>query len=149
MMSSNEVHFQINSRVGRKLHTKFGVDPTVSEFSTIFFKKNPRLYLAAVTSSSVTSHRAYHRTISGWQETATPSLAQIGQFFNFLRFFFKAKSASNPTAVTSSMMSSNQVYFQINSNVARNLHAKFSMNGTVPEFFTIFSSSKHHPKWPW
>jgi hypothetical protein len=32
--------------------------------------------------------------------------------------------------------------------VARNLHAKFGMNGTVPEFFTIFSSSKHHLKQP-
>jgi hypothetical protein len=51
--------------------------------------------------------------------------------------------------VTSSIMSSNQVYFQINSKVARNLHAKFGMNGTVPEIFTIFSNSKHHPKRPW
>jgi hypothetical protein len=32
-------YFQINSRVGRKLHTKFGVDPTVSEFSKIFSSK--------------------------------------------------------------------------------------------------------------
>jgi hypothetical protein len=46
------------------------------------------------------------------------------------------------------MMSSNQVYFQINFKVARNLHAKFGMNGTVPEFFTIFSSS-NHPKRLW
>jgi translation initiation factor 1 (eIF-1/SUI1) len=52
--------------------------------------------------------------------------------------FFQAKFASNATAVTSSMMSSNQVYFQINSKVARNLHAKFGMNGTVPEFFYDF-----------
>jgi hypothetical protein len=80
------------------------VDPTVSEFSMTFFKQNPWFYLATVTSLSVTSHRAHRRTISGWQETATPSLAQIGQFQNFLRFF-QAKSASNPTAVTSSMMS--------------------------------------------
>jgi hypothetical protein len=43
--------------------------------------------------------------------------------------------------VTSSMMSSSQVYFQINSKKARNLHAKFGMNGTVPEFFTIFQTS--------
>jgi hypothetical protein len=73
--------------VGRKLHTKFGVDPTVSEFCYDFFKQNPRLYLAAVTSSSVTSHRAYHRTILGWQETSTPSLAQIGQFLIFFTNF--------------------------------------------------------------
>jgi hypothetical protein len=117
-----------------------------------------------------------------WQETSTPSLALIGHFLNFLRFFQEktavacgrrdvivgdvtsrlpaerflggeepprqAKAASNPTAVTSSMRSSNQVYFQINSKVARNLHAKFGMNGTVPEFFTIFSGSKQHPKRP-
>jgi hypothetical protein len=55
----------------------------------------------------------------------------------FLRFF-QAKSASNKIAVTSSMMSSNQVYFQINSKVAKNLHAKTGMYGTVPDFFTIF-----------
>jgi hypothetical protein len=73
--------------VGRKLHTKFGLDPTVSEFVYDFFKQNPRLYLAAVTSSSVTSHRAYRRTISGWQETSMPSLAQIGQFLKFFTIF--------------------------------------------------------------
>jgi hypothetical protein len=66
-----------------------------------------------------------------------PSLAQIGQFLNVLRFF-QAKSAFNQTAVTSSMMSSNQVYFQINSKVARNLHAKFGMNETFTLFFLRF-----------
>jgi hypothetical protein len=71
-----------------------------------------------------------------------PRLAHIGQFMNFLRFF-QAKSAFNLTAMTSSMMSSNQVYFQINS--------KFDMNGTVPEFVTvskfsmIFSSKIRRP----
>jgi hypothetical protein len=35
----------------------------------------------------------------------------------------------------------NQVYFQINSKVTRNLHAKFGMIGTVPEFFTIFQAA--------
>jgi hypothetical protein len=93
-----------------------------------------------VTPSSVTSHRAYRRTISGWQETSMRSLAQIGQFLNVL-LFFQAKSAFYPTAVTSSMMSSNQVYFQINSKVARSLHAKFGMNETVPEFLRFFQAA--------
>jgi hypothetical protein len=67
------------------------MDPTVSGFSTTFSKQNPQFYLATVTSSSLTSHRAHRRTISGWQETSTPSLTQIGQFLNFLRFFFSSK----------------------------------------------------------
>jgi hypothetical protein len=53
MMSSNQVYFQINAMVARKLHTKFGVDRTVSEFPTIFFKQKPLSRAAAVTSSSV------------------------------------------------------------------------------------------------
>jgi hypothetical protein len=38
---------------------------SVSEFSTIFFKQNPPSHAAAVTSSSVTSHRAYPQNDSG------------------------------------------------------------------------------------
>jgi hypothetical protein len=97
----------------------------------------------------VTSHRAYHRTILGWQETSTPSLAQIGQFLNFLRFFSsKIRIQSDCRDVIDDVIEPS-FFFQINFKVARNLHAKFGMNGTVPEFFTIFLSSKRHPKRPW
>jgi hypothetical protein len=51
--------------VGRNLHAKFGADRTVSKFSTIFFKQNPPSRAAAVTSSLVTSHRAYPQNDSG------------------------------------------------------------------------------------
>jgi hypothetical protein len=61
---------------------------------------------------------------------------------------FKQNPPSNPTAVTSSMMSWNQVYFQFNCKVARNLEAKLSANWTVPECSTIFSSSTRHSKRP-
>jgi hypothetical protein len=46
------------------------------------------------------------------------------------------------------MMSSNQVYFQINAMVARNLHAKFGVDRTVSEFPTIFSSKNRLPVLP-
>jgi hypothetical protein len=73
--------------VARNLQAKFGTNRTVSEFSAIFLKQNPRFYHAAVTSSSVTLHRAYPQNDSG---------------------------------------------------VARNLHATFGADRTVPEFSTIF-----------
>jgi hypothetical protein len=56
-----------------------------------FFNQNPRSHASAVTSSSVTSHRAYPQNDPGWRGTSRPSLARIRQFPNFLRFF-KAKS---------------------------------------------------------
>jgi hypothetical protein len=97
MMSSNQAYFQINSKVARNLHAKFGINGTVPEFFTIFFKQQ------------------------------TPSETAM---------------------VTSSMMSSNQVYFQINAMMARNLHTKFGADRTLSEFRTIFSSEKRRPVRP-
>jgi hypothetical protein len=74
-------------------------------------------------------------------------LARIGQFLNFVQNF-QAKSAvqSDRRDVIDDVI--DQVYFQINSKVARNLDAKFGANRTLPEFSMIFPSCKGHPKRP-
>jgi hypothetical protein len=115
MMSSNQVYCQINSKVARNLHTKFGMNGTVPEFFTIFSSSKRHL------KQPPWCHRWHHRTkftfrlIPGWQETSTPSFSQIGQSLNFLRFFqpkFTAQSDRSDViddVIKSSLLSD---YFQ-------------------------------------
>jgi hypothetical protein len=104
-MTWHRAYPQNNFSVGRNLHAKFGADRTVSEFSTSFSSKIRR------PARPPWCHRRWRhiattrRTISGWRVTSTPSLARIGQFLNFLRFFFKQNPRFYQVAVTSSFTS--------------------------------------------
>jgi hypothetical protein len=62
---SHRAYPQNDPGVARNLQAKFGADRTVPEISAIFLKRNPQFYQVAVTSSSMTSHRAYPQNDSG------------------------------------------------------------------------------------
>jgi hypothetical protein len=137
MMSSNQVYFEINATVARNLRAKFGVDWTLSEFPTIFSSKNRRpcgrrdVIVGDVTSSLPAEQ------FQGGEET--PCQDWRGwESFRIVYDFFKQNPPSCAAAMTSSSVTSHRAYPQNDSEVARNLQAKFGADRTVSEFSAIF-----------